>query len=138
MSSQLRDTLGGKVAPHNYIETTLDAYFRDVAPQLTHRLRAGDLRISSVAVDEGRRMVIILSDDEDYTPETASSFKEMQQIISNYADPDSGSGGTLFIGNSAVRHDRPRYGNSFGSETTSCPVCEARDAEVAGLEKEKV
>lgn len=136
MSDTIRDGAGHRVAPYNYIETTLDDYFRDVSPQLTHRLRAGDLRISSITVDEGRRMVIILSDDKDYTLETASSFEDVQQIISNYASAKPG--GSLFIGNGSVRYDRPRYGDSFGSEATSCPVCKARDAEAAELEEEKV
>ncbi len=136
MSDTIRDEAGRRVAPHNYIETTLDDYFRDISPQLTYRLRAGDLRISSITVDEGRRMVIILSDDKDYTLETASSFKEVQQIISNCAGGEPG--GSLFIGNGSVKHNRPRYGDSFGSEATSCPVCEARDAEAAELEEEKV
>ena len=136
MSNTIREGAGRGIAPYNYIETTLDDYFRDVSPQLTHRLRVGDLRISSITVDEGRRMVIILSDDLDYTVETASSFKEVQQIISNYASVEPG--GSLFIGNSFVQHSRPRYGDSFGSEATGCPVCEARDAEAAELEEEKV
>ncbi len=135
MFDRYREALASRCAPHNKIETTLDAYFRDVSPQLVEKVRAGDLRLAALAVDERGRMVIILSDDENYIAETESSFEELEQIISSYTLTE---GRALYIGNGAIEHHRAGYGDSFGAEESGCPVCEEQNAPTIGMEEEEV